>query len=286
MNAAMQMRPYQQQARQAIHAEWEKGHQRTLMVLAAGTGKTIVFAAITEDQVRSGNRVLVLAHRGELLEQAADKIYRSTGLRCGQNGRGRAELPGQFIPNYSRQCAEPAASQTAGADLQKIISIQSSLMEAHHAVTDGYCRVLEHFAGAQVLGVTATPDRGDLKNLGEVFDSLAFEYTLPQAIREGYLCPIMAQTIPLKLDISQVAMSGGDFAINGLGTALDPYLDQIAGEMQTACQGRRTVVFLPLIKTSQEIPGYSECPRPAGCRGERRKQRPSRGAGRFCCRPL
>ena len=121
--------------------------------------------------------------------------------------------------------------------------------EAHHAVTDGYRRVLEHFAGAQVLGVTATPDRGDLKNLGEVFDSLAFEYTLPQAIREGYLCPIMAQTIPLKLDISQVAMSGGDFAVNGLGTALDPYLDQIASEMQTACRGRRTVVFLPLIKT-------------------------------------
>ena len=77
---ALQMRPYQQAAREAIHAEWNDGRRRTLLVLPTGTGKTIVFAAVTEDQVRSGSRVLVLAHRGELLEQAADKIKRSTGL--------------------------------------------------------------------------------------------------------------------------------------------------------------------------------------------------------------
>lgn len=251
MNAAMQMRPYQQQARQAIHTEWEKGHQRTLMVLPTGTGKTIVFAAITEDQVRSGNRVLVLAHRGELLEQAADKIYRSTGLRCATEKAEQSCLDSLYrITVGSVQSLQrPKRLEQFPEDYFNTIIID----EAHHAVTDGYRRVLEHFAGAQVLGVTATPDRGDLKNLGEVFDSLAFEYTLPQAIREGYLCPIMAQTIPLKLDISQVAMSGGDFAVNGLGTALDPYLDQIASEMQTACRGRRTVVFLPLIKTSQKF---------------------------------
>lgn len=92
-----------------------------------------------------------------------------------------------------------------------------------------------------------------MRNLGEVFDSLAYEYKLTQAIREGYLCPILAQTIPLQLDISQVALSGGDFAVGGLGTALDPYLEQIASEMQTACAGRKTVVFLPLIKTSQKF---------------------------------
>ncbi len=57
--------------------------------------------------------------------------------------------------------------------------------EAHHAISDGYQRVLDHFPEAQVLGVTATPDRGDMKNLGSVFDSLAYEYTLPQAIKEG-----------------------------------------------------------------------------------------------------
>ena len=74
------LRPYQQQARERIHAEWENGHTRTLLVLPTGTGKTIVFASVAADQVRAGDRVLILAHRGELLEQAADKLQRSTGL--------------------------------------------------------------------------------------------------------------------------------------------------------------------------------------------------------------
>ena len=125
--------------------------------------------------------------------------------------------------------------------------------EAHHAITDGYRRILDYFGSAKVLGVTATPDRGDMRNLGEVFDSLAFEYKLTDAIKEGYLCRIMAQTIPLKLDISSVTMSGGDYAVGDLGTALDPYLEQIAAEMAQRCKGRKTVVFLPLIKTSQKF---------------------------------
>ena len=83
----------------------------------------------------------------------------------------------------------------------------------------------------------------------QVFDSLAYEYKLSQAIRDGYLCKIMAQTIPLQLDITTVGMSGGDFAVEGLGSALDPYLDQIAEQMSIYCQNRKTVVFLPLIKT-------------------------------------
>lgn len=125
--------------------------------------------------------------------------------------------------------------------------------EAHHAVTDGYRRILDWFPAAHVLGVTATPDRGDLRNLGEVFDSLAYEYKLTDAIREGFLCRIMAQTIPLQLDISTVGMSGGDYAVGELGGALDPYLDQIAAEMARYCKDRKTVVFLPLIKTSQKF---------------------------------
>lgn len=75
-----ELRRYQQQARERIHAEWENGHTRTLLVLPTGTGKTIVFASVAADQVRAGHRVLILAHRGELLEQAADKLQRSTGL--------------------------------------------------------------------------------------------------------------------------------------------------------------------------------------------------------------
>ena len=248
---ALQMRPYQQAAREAIHAEWNDGRRRTLLVLPTGTGKTIVFAAVTEDQVRSGSRVLVLAHRGELLEQAADKIKRSTGLASAVEKAEQTCLDSwcRVVVGSVQSLQRPARLEQFPADYFGTIIID----EAHHAITDGYQRVLVHFPEANVLGVTATPDRGDMRNLGEVFDSLAYEYKLTQAIREGYLCPILAQTIPLQLDISQVALSGGDFAVGGLGTALDPYLEQIASEMQTACAGRKTVVFLPLIKTSQKF---------------------------------
>ena len=125
--------------------------------------------------------------------------------------------------------------------------------EAHHCLSDGYQRVLHHFENAKVLGVTATPDRGDMRNLGNYFESLAYEYTLPRAIKDGYLSPIKALTIPLKLDLSSVGIQTGDFKTSDLGNALDPYLYQIADEMKKYCRDRKTVVFLPLVKTSQKF---------------------------------
>ena len=113
--------------------------------------------------------------------------------------------------------------------------------------------MLQHFESANVLGVTATPDRGDMRNLGSYFESLAYEYSLPEAIKSGYLSPIKALTIPLKLDLSNVKQQAGDFSTKDLGTALDPYLEQIAEEMKKQCLNRKTVVFLPLVKTSQKF---------------------------------
>ena len=245
------LRPYQQQARERIHAEWENGHTRTLLVLPTGTGKTIVFASVAADQVRAGHRVLILAHRGELLEQAADKLQRSTGLVSAVEKADATCLNAWFrvVVGSVQTLQRTARLERFPHDYFGTIIID----EAHHAITDGYRRILDYFGSAKVLGVTATPDRGDMRNLGEVFDSLAFEYKLTDAIKEGYLCRIMAQTIPLKLDISSVTMSGGDYAVGDLGTALDPYLEQIAAEMAQRCKGRKTVVFLPLIKTSQKF---------------------------------
>ena len=246
-----ELRPYQQQARDRIHAEWDAGHTRTLLVLPTGTGKTIVFASVAADQVRAGDRVLILAHRGELLEQAADKLQRSTGLVSAVEKAESTCLDSWFrvVVGSVQTLQRTARLERFPHDYFGTIIID----EAHHAITDGYRRILDYFSGAKVLGVTATPDRGDMRNLGEVFDSLAFEYKLTDAIKEGYLCKIMAQTIPLQLDITSVTMSGGDYAVGDLGTALDPYLEQIAAEMARRCKSRKTVVFLPLIKTSQKF---------------------------------
>ena len=246
-----ELRPYQQQARDRIHAEWDAGHTRTLLVLPTGTGKTIVFASVAADQVRAGDRVLILAHRGELLEQAADKLQRSTGLVSAVEKAESTCLDSWFrvVVGSVQTLQRTARLERFPQDYFGTIIID----EAHHAITDGYRRILDYFSGAKVLGVTATPDRGDMRNLGEVFDSLAFEYKLTDAIKEGYLCRILAQTVPLQLDISSVTLSGGDYAVADLGTALDPYLEQIAAEMARRCKSRKTVVFLPLIKTSQKF---------------------------------
>lgn len=247
----MEMRPYQLEAKAAIFAEWEKGNQKTLLVLPTGTGKTIVFAKVAEDCVRAGYRVLIMAHRAELLEQAADKIKRATGLICAVE---KAEQ--SCLGSWYRVVVGSVQSLTREKRLQQFDKDYFDILiidEAHHSISDSYQNVLQYFDETKVLGVTATPDRGDMRNLGTYFNSLAYEYTLPRAIKEGYLCKIKAQTIPLRLDLTGVGMQSGDFKAGDLGTALDPYLHQIAQEMLKYCSDRKTVVFLPLIKTSQKF---------------------------------
>nr|DAO88767.1 MAG TPA: Chromatin remodeling complex ATPase [Caudoviricetes sp.] len=247
----MELRPYQKEAKDAVINEWAEGRQKTLIVLPTGTGKTIVFAKITEECVRKGNRVLILAHRGELLEQAADKIQSATGLRCATEKAEESCLGSWYritVGSVQSLMRENRLSKFPPDYFNNII-----IDEAHHCISDSYQRILSHFIGADVLGVTATPDRGDMQNLGQVFDSLAYEYTLPKAIKEGYLSPIKALTIPLTLDLTGVSTQAGDFKASDIDTALDPYLYQIADEMLKYCKDRKTVVFLPLIKTSQKF---------------------------------
>ena len=247
----MELREYQQEAKESIFAEWGKGIKRTLLVLPTGCGKTIVFAKVAEDCVRSGDRVLILAHRGELLGQAADKIHKATGLGCATEKAEQTCLGSWFrvtVGSVQSLTREKRLGQFPADYFGTII-----IDEAHHCLTDSYQRILGHFKDARVLGVTATPDRGDMRSLGEFFESLAYEYTLPRAIRSGYLSPIKALTIPLKLDLTGVGIQAGDFKAGDIGTALDPYLYQIADEMAAHCMDRKTVVFLPLVKTSQKF---------------------------------
>ena len=252
----MELRPYQEEAVDAIEKEWNGNVLRTLLVLPTGCGKTIVFCKVAEDHVRQGDRVLILAHRGELLEQAADKLQKATGLRSALE-KAESSCFGSWyrvVVGSVQSLQRPNRLEQFPADYFGTIIVD----EAHHVLSDGYQRVMEHFPGARVLGVTATPDRGDMRNLGQFFESLAYEYTLPRAIKDGYLCPIKAETIPLRLDLSGVGMQSGDFKAGDLGTALDPYLDAIADEMATRCADRKTVVFLPLIKTSQKFKALLE----------------------------
>lgn len=251
MGDLMSLRPYQQEAYDSILEKWDQGADRLLLVLPTGCGKTIVFSKVVEACVRKGRKPLILAHRGELLDQAADKIRKSTGLGCAVEKADESCI-GSWYPVV----VGSVQSMMRDSRLKRFPESYFGAIvvdEAHHCISDSYQKVLQHFSRAKVLGVTATPDRGDMRSLGTYFEQIAYEYTLPEAIHEGFLCPIRAMTIPLRIDISNVGVSAGDFKVGEIGTALDPYLEQIATEMEKHCRNRKTVVFLPLIKTSQKF---------------------------------
>lgn len=205
----MELRPYQEEAVRAVLREWKEGHKKTLLVLPTGTGKTICFAKVAEDQVAAGKKVLILAHRDELLEQAADKIGSVTGLRCAKE-KGWETSAGSWyriiVGSVQTLMRDKRLSRFPPDEYGTII-----VDEAHHALAASYQKVLGYFSSANVLGVTATPERNNMQCLGQYFDSLAYEYSLAKAVREGYLCPIRAQTVPLSIDITGVKMSSGDF---------------------------------------------------------------------------
>lgn len=202
MDNKIALRPYQEEARRAVEDTWINGTKRTLLVLPTGCGKTIVFAKIAEDMVRKGNRVLILAHRSELLQQAVDKIQKATGLICSVEKAEETSVGSWYMITTGSIQTMQRESRLSKFNKEHFPVI--IVDEAHHCISAGYQKVLQYFEKSMVLGVTATPDRGDMRNLGEYFETLAYEYTLPKAIKEGYLTPIKALTVPLSIDISWV----------------------------------------------------------------------------------
>jgi len=251
----VELRPYQNTAIEKVEAEFGKGTRSTLIVLATGCGKTIIFSNLAAREVRRGGRVLILAHRGELLEQAIDKLYKATGIRAGLE---KAEITSDVTLDDLPFTVVVGSVQSMKSErrLARFAPNEFSLIvidECHHALTGTYRAVIDHFPTARLLGVTATPDRGDLRSLSEVFQSISFEYSIVEAIRDGFLSPIHAQTVPLRIDLTGVAKQAGDYQAAGLGAALIPYLHQICREIKQRCADRKTIVFTPLISISREM---------------------------------
>lgn len=246
----MNLRPYQQTARERVHHAWTE-FNRLLVQMPTGTGKTILFSAITRDVVEAGGRVLILAHRGELLQQAADKLAKSTGLACAvekADEESHNALERVTVGSVQTMMRPARLARFAEDHFTHII-----VDEAHHVLADSYQAAVGYFTGAKVLGVTATSDRADRRNLGSYFETLAYEYSLLEAIRDGWLAKLRALSIPLHIDISKVGLSGGDFKASEIDDALAPYMDQIATEMAEHCKDRKTLVFVPLVATAERF---------------------------------
>ena len=255
----MNLRPYQSAASDAIFKEWQE-NDSTLVVMPTGGGKTVLFA----DVIRRvfPKRALVLAHREELIFQARDKIQRVTGLSADvEMGEYRAEggLFGQarvVVSTIQTQCSGgDGGGRMAKFDPQRFGVL--IIDEAHHATSPSYRRVIDYYRtnpALKVLGVTATPDRADEEALGQVFQSVAFDYEVLDAIHDGWLVPIEQQMIHVEgLDYSSIRTTAGDLNGGDLAAVMEAEknLQQMASASLTIIGQRRALVFTSSVKAAE-----------------------------------
>ena len=215
----IQLRPYQQEALDAINTFSDKGINRQLVVLPTGAGKTVIFSHLPQTK-NDSLPMLVLAHRAELLYQAKEKIGWSNPeldiqIEQADNVAGHCDVVVASVPTLGR--AESERILKYPKDYFKSIVID----EAHHAAAPTYRRILDYFNPSLLLGVTATPQRSDNTRLTDVFDEIVYYKTIQDLIEDGYLCSLVGYRIKTETDISGVATNEGDYVASQLEDAID-----------------------------------------------------------------
>ncbi|HEX5052524.1 MAG TPA: DEAD/DEAH box helicase [Planctomycetota bacterium] len=237
----MNLRPYQAAALEAVRTAYRQKHRAVLVVMPTGTGKTVLFAEISR---LAKGPVLVLAHRQELVEQARAKISAWCNDVVAVEMAGRRDFT---RPDGSRPRIAVASIQTMRQRLRHVPRDAFRIVvvdEAHHATADSYRAVLDHF-DAHLLGVTATPDRSDRVPLGEMFSSVAFEYDMRTAIKDGWLCPIRSFLVQTQADFSGVRKVAGELATRDVEGILTQqlHLAEIAAPILRERGSRPAIVF-------------------------------------------
>jgi len=255
-------RPYQIKAKSAIFAQWEQV-QSTLAVLATGLGKTVLFSDIAH--AMDHGRVMVIAHREELIKQAADKLTKITG-----------EVPDiEMADQFASTGGIIAPARCVVASIQTLNATREGRPryerfnpndfclvvtdEAHHAPAKSYRKVFEWFFrnhNCKGLGVTATPDRTDKVAMGSVFESVAYSYDMLNGIKDGWLCPIEQRYVMVgSLDFSSITTTAGD--LNGAELAqvmeFEDNLHKVATPTLEIANGRKTLVFASSVKHAERL---------------------------------
>lgn len=236
------LRPYQSEALEAIREGWKEA--RSILVSApTGSGKTAIFSHVAAGV---GGRVLILAHREELLAQARSALKKFCGIDSSlEKAQSVASLKSRVVV-ASVQSMRRRLSRWPRDHFAAVI-----VDEAHHSAAKTYKAILAHFRSAYVLGLTATPFRGDEKDLGNLFEKEAYRVGLPDLIRQGHLSRLRVDTLPVKVDLSGVAIRKGEFDEEDAADAIEPYLEDIARCLAEGYADRRILAFLPLRKTSE-----------------------------------
>lgn len=242
-------RYYQTEAIMCIRDQLEGGPlddgvRSTLLVKATGLGKTATFAELARLWL---GRVLVIAHREELITQARQALIEQTGERVGLE-------KAQWFHGGERIVV--TSIQTISRRLEKFPRDYFSLViidEAHRAAADSYVRTLTHFARAKVLGVTATPDRADEKAMGAVFDSVAYVFDIENGIEAGYLVPVRGREFEVNVDLSNIATVNGDLAQGALDEAMLGVVEGVVDQTLANAGTEQAIVFTPGVQSAHAM---------------------------------
>jgi len=247
------LRPYQEAAVAAVRDAEDRGVRRQMVVMPTGAGKTVVFGRLIADR---GGNALVLAHREELLDQAAQKIRMvMPGAAVGIVQAGRNDW-------WAPVVVASVPTVRTGKRLQQIASRPYSIVvtdEAHHSAAKSYRNVYEALGvgedgGPLLVGVTATPDRGDGKGLDDLFDEIVYQVGIEELVTDGYLCDIRAKRVMLAIDLDTVKRTGGDFSESALQDAMvaadQPW--HTARAVIDHAADRKSIVFVAGVELAHE----------------------------------
>ena len=231
----MELRPYQAECIETIEAQPPGAF---LAQMATGLGKTVTFANIP----RHGERMLILSHREELVEQPRKYFNCSYGIE-----RAQQHSHGEEVVSASIQTLVRRLDNFNPEDFRLIICD-----EAHHAAASTYRKIFDYFRPEKLIGFTATPNRGDKVRLDTVFSKIIFQRDLRWGVKNGYLCDIHCRRVDIGFDITAVHTRQGDYAPGELDQAMDGTADAIAQAYRDMAVGA-TLIFAVSVHQAEEI---------------------------------
>lgn len=247
------LRPYQTESLESIVENLSKGINKQLVVLPTGAGKTVIFSHLPK-YLPSALPMLVLAHRGELLKQAQEKILWSNP---------NLDVQIEKAEQHADMCDVVVASvPTLGrADSERILKYPKNYFksividEAHHAAAPSYKRIIDYFNSSFILGVTATPQRSDSVRLTDVFQEIVYYKTIQDLIQEDYLCRLVGYRVKTDTDISEVETNNGDYIASQLEEAINTptrNASVVAAYLQIAPQ-KKAIVFASGVQHANDL---------------------------------
>ena len=243
-----QLRDYQTDLIDRTQQSWNAGNRRVMLQLPTGGGKTICFSHIIQMFVAIGKTILVLAHRQELITQAAEKITTMTAIEPGIIKAG-------IKPNYSSPI-QVASIQSLTRRLSNCPQFDLVVIdEAHHSTANSYRSILANFPDSQILGVSATPIRLDGSGFRGLFDELICGVTVKELIKMGSLSPFKYFVPERSMSLVGLRKRGGDYSAESIEDA-NPS-ESVAADCLRAygdyLQDKQVVVFAVSVQHSQAI---------------------------------